>query len=543
MLWLAVHLPRLSLEVFIRALVPTESSRIQQRQVGRASTGHQLPEGPSIAVCNRLQVIDANDVAQVHGIHRGTKRATALALAPHTVLIDRDTVKESQALLRVAHWLLQFTPIVSLQEVKARHPTQKDTRGVVLDVSGSIKLFGGLETVMTRIRSGLIELGYEAHLACAPTPHGAWILALHQPNCVVQQLALLNARVGSAPIELLSTSHKHLDTLHGLGVRTLKDLAGLPRPGIARRFGPELIAELDRVLGKIPEPREVIEAAREFHLKLELLAQIENAQALLFAGRRMLLELTAWLTVQHAGVRHFTFEALHEDQSPTTIRLDLAEPSRDIDRLTLLLRERLEKVKLPQPTHSLLLSCDEVVGLNGSNSQLFPSPQQTQEGLGRLVERLQAKLGKETVQHMTLTQDHRPENAYRLEPITGFGNTAATKPNNKPAKPNNKPAVSVRAPPICVADTIHTLPRPLWLLPDAIPITERQERPWYRGPLQLLAGPERIEGGWWDDNLVQRDYFIAEDEQAVLYWIYRSRAMPTIQSEEAAAWYVQGVFG
>jgi protein ImuB len=536
MLWLAVHLPRLSLEVFVRALIPVQTSRVEQRQAIRAPSGYALPEGPSIAVCNRLQVIDANDVAQVHGIHRGTKRATALALAPHTVLIDRDIAKEDQALLSVAHWLLQFTPIVSLQEVKARHATQKDTRGVVLDVSGSIKLFGGLDTVMTRIRSGLIELGYEADIACAPTPHGAWVLALHQPNCVVQQLALLNARVGSAPIELLSTSHKHLDTLHGLGIRTLKDLAGLPRPGIARRFGPELIAELDRVLGKIPEPREVIEAAREFHLKLELLAQIENAQALLFAGRRMLLELTAWLTVQHAGVRHFTFEAFHEDQNPTTIRLDLAEPSRDIDRLTLLLRERLEKIQLPEPTHTLQLSCNEVVGLHGSNSQLFPSPQQMQEGLGRLVERLQAKLGKQTVQHLTLTQDHRPENAYRLEPIQGFE-------IKSPSKTQTKATATVKAPPICVADTIHTLPRPLWLLPDAIPITERQERPWYRGPLQLLAGPERIEGGWWDDNLVQRDYFIAEDEQAVLYWVYRSRAMHAIQSEEATAWYVQGVFG
>ncbi len=533
----------------MRALVPIETSRIEQRQAVRAPSGYRLPEGPSIAVCNRLQVIDANDVAQVHGIHRGTKRATALALAPHTILIDRDSAKESQALLRVAHWLLQFTPLVSLQEVKALHPTLKDSRGVLLDITGSIKLFGGLELVVTRIRSGLIELGYEAHLACAPTPHGAWILALHQPNCIVQQLALLNARVGSAPIELMSSAHKHLDILHGLGIRTLKDLAGLPRPGIARRFGPELIAELDRVLGKIPEPREVIQAAREFHLKLELLAQIENAQALLFAGRRMLLELTAWLNVQHAGVRHFTFEALHEDHVPTVIRLDLAEPSRDIDRLTLLLRERLEKVQLPQATDNLVLTCNEVVSLHGSNSQLFPSPQQMQEGLGRLVERLQAKLGKDTVQHMMLTQDHRPENAYRLEPIAGFNHqvTIKTKQNQSSSINNlalqNKAVVPNKSPPICVADTIHTLPRPLWLLPDAIPITERQERPWYRGPLQLLAGPERIEGGWWDDDLVQRDYFIAEDDEAVLYWIYRSRTMPTLQGNEAPAWYVQGVFG
>ena len=35
--------------------------------------------------------------------------------------------------------------------------------------------------------------------------------------------------------------------------------------------------------------------------------------------------------------------------------------------------------------------------------------------------------------------------------------------------------------------------------------------------------PERIEGGWWDATLVQRDYFIAEDDQAKWLWIYRTR--------------------
>jgi protein ImuB len=547
MLWLAICLPYLSLEVFTRTLTPPVSNRIEERQKVRPPSGFRLPDGPAVAVCNHLRVLQSNEVAQIHGVHPGTKRATALALAPEIQLIDRAPDKELTARLRVAQWLLQFSPLVSLQFLTvpvANAQGQHSPLGVLVDISGSLKLFGGLQTLTTRIASGLMELGYQAQWACAPTPHGAWLLAQHQPACVVESLPLLNARLASVPLGLLSTfaqpkGVKQLDTLHGLGAHTLKDLAALPRPGIARRFGPELLDELDRALGRVPEPRLSIEVPRDFALKLELLAQVENAEALNFAGRRLLIELTAWLTVQHAGVRSFCFLAHHDSHPATAINIELAQASRDLARLSLLLRERLEKTQLIEAVHSLELVCKDVVSLHQNNQQLFPSPEQMQEGLGRLVERLQSKLGAATVQSMSLANDHRPENAYKLEPITKLP------PSKAPKEPSSTKSISSNT----SSNTNATLPkhnilpRPLWLLPQVISIGEQKNRPWYRSPLKLLAGPERIESGWWDDDLVQRDYFIAEDHEAVLYWIYRTRAVAKEQSEPVAQWFIQGVFG
>ena len=68
-----------------------------------------------------------------------------------------------------------------------------------------------------------------------------------------------------------------------------------------------------------------------------------------------------------------------------------------------------------------------------------------------------------------------------------------------------------------------TAPRPLWLLPEPIPLAEHQHRPVYGTPLTLLSGPERIESGWWDGQWAERDYFIARDEQHALLWIFRPR--------------------
>ncbi len=91
-------------------------------------------------------------------------------------------------------------------------------------------------------------------------------------------------------------------------------------------------------------------------------------------------------------------------------------------------------------------------------------------------------------------------------------------------------------------DTVSSTPaplteRPFWLLAEPLLLNVRHDRPIYHGPLQLLRGPERIESGWWDHLRIARDYFVAQDQQAVRYWIYRER------DTELARWFLHGVFG
>jgi len=83
--------------------------------------------------------------------------------------------------------------------------------------------------------------------------------------------------------------------------------------------------------------------------------------------------------------------------------------------------------------------------------------------------------------------------------------------------------------------------RPVWLLREPQLLPERRFRPLLDGrPLQLLCGPERIEAGWWDAALAERDYFIAQDGDGALVWIYRAR-LPL--SASAQGWFLQGRFG
>jgi protein ImuB len=149
---------------------------------------------------------------------------------------------------------------------------------------------------------------------------------------------------------------------------------------------------------------------------------------------------------------------------------------------------------------------------------LFQAVDDAREGLGRLVERLQARLGRDRVGRLRQLPDHRPERAWRIVPIETL----------------SAPRAAGRA-----ADARGGLPRPLWLLRAPLPLAERDHRPWFHGPLSLVAGPERIEGGWWDLHLVQRDYFVAQDEASALYWVFRARGTDAAPP----SWFLHGCFG
>jgi protein ImuB len=75
----------------------------------------------------------------------------------------------------------------------------------------------------------------------------------------------------------------------------------------------------------------------------------------------------------------------------------------------------------------------------------------------------------------------------------------------------------------------------LWLLASPQPLREIGAVPHYQGMLALLAGPERIESGWWDGADVARDYFIACNPAHALLWIYRER-------RHDGGWFLHGFF-
>lgn len=497
MLWIAIVLPALPLETCAAA-----------------------PELP-LAVCDARTVLLANRAARAAGVRAGLKRATALALCPTLAVRTRSAAQELEALKALAGWAGRFTPSVSLVLPDEDSASDAVPAGLLLEVQGSLRLFGGLASLLKQVRAGLVAQGHFAQLAVAPVAQAAWILARAQDGLQVLDPTELLPALSPHPVWLLGPGRAHWEALRGIGVASVGDLLRLPRSGVARRFSPRLLDETDRALGRKPDPREWFEPPLVFDLKLELAARVDHAEALLFGARRLLVQLSGWLAARHAATRQLAFTLWHDDRPPTPLLLNLADPSRDEGRFSSLLREVLSRTRLAAPVYELALRCEAAEASSPLTGELFPRPGSAQEGLMRLVERLQARLGREGIQRLALHADHRPEQAYRSAPLTA------------PSITSRRPAIDAGSLPA----------RPLWLLPRPLPLAERNAQPMLQGPLTLVAGPERIEAGWWDAACAERDYFVARDDKDALHWVFRLRRPDPEAGSEAPGWFLHGSFG
>ena len=546
MLWIAVHLPLLSLESFVSTL-PGD-----------------LRERP-VALMDAHAILAVNPAARALGVQPPMKRATALSLAPQLTLGVADAVRDAEALRAVAHAALAFTPMVVFQppgDARAAasggnradpragnpidNPIHEGADTVLLEVHASLRYFGGLPALLQRLQAALAPLGHQLQIVSAATPLGAALLARIHPRLDCADLAATRRALARAPVWLLGPGRAHWEALQGMGLRTIDDLARVPRDGLARRFGPVVLDELDRATGARPDPRDPLTLPACFESRLELFARADTTEQLLHGASVLLARLVAWLSAQHGFVRRFSLVMLHEQRSRhdaptaavTTLEVALAEPSRDSAHLLVLLRERLAQLQLPAPTLDLRLHAEDIVRRAPPNTELFPTSASEQEGLTRLIERLQARLGREQVVRLIALQDHRPERA------------TASRPADAQMRPAR--ARSAAEQPPTPRPASHAV-RPVWLLQQPVPLSTRalttgasaegfaESGPWADGqPLQLLSGPERIESGWWDADLVERDYYIAQLPGGALVWVYRLR-VPRAPTE--THWFMQGRFG
>ena len=498
MLWIALYLPRLPLDLAYRRW--PESMR------------EGLEHGVPLAVVEAKRIRWANACAEQAGVSFAMRESSARTRASELVLLERDTDAEARAVIETALWALHFTPQVSLQD-----------QGLLLEVAPSLRLFGGLAAVKRGLREGVQRLGFVPQLATAPTAMAAWLLAQHCDD-IDTDGETCAVRLDALPVNLMQAAQPHLDSLYAIGCRSLAQLRALPRGGITRRFGAAVLSELDKAYGAEPDAHAWYEAPETFAARLELAARVDSTEALQHAAERLLMQMTGWLVARHAAVTRFSLLLHHEsvrksDKSgnvPTVVEIKLGSASRDLAHLALLLQEHLAKLVLKASVIELGLQADAIEPLATPNKELFASTTGRAESMGRLVERLASRLGDEAVRRFALVADHRPERSFKLKPAM-----------DKDAGRGQQELAAAFP------------PRPSWLLLQPIALMVKNEKPCYLGSLTMLAGPERIESGWWDDGLAARDYFIAGNDSKMLLWIYRER--PSL-AEETPGWFLHGFF-
>lgn len=460
------------------------------------------PSGAAVAV-HADRVVAANGDAADAGICPGMRLGSAWALAPTLSVCERDADLEARTLTELACWCGSFTSVVSVQAPDA----------LLLEIGGSLRLFGSVEALLAAAMEGAQALGFHAIAGVAPTPLAALWRAraeVAQPWHEAERMDVgMDAALTPLPVHVLGLAPDQAAALAAWGVRTLGELLRLPRAGLANRLGAAFALQLARALGELPDPRPPLAFPETFAQRVEWPAPVEHLSAILFAARRPVAMLAGWLAARTSGVRECRLVLEHAHAPEGELLLRFAEATRSAPRIERVLRERLERHTLAGPLAALRLEAGRIEALPGTPQALFDDAS-PRAGVPEVLERLRARLGEARVRQPGLCADHRPEEAGRPG------------------------AANARLP---------YFPRPVWLLAEPRRLHDIRGRPQLDGPLTLMGGPERIESGWWDAGEaadgraatgdVRRDYFVARARDGRWLWIYR----------DAAGWWQHGLFG
>ena len=458
----------------------------------------------------------------------------ACTTEPGAPLPDQALVQSQLASLALA-----FTPRVALLD-----------EAVVMDVTASLRLFGGLQRLLRLLTQRLTDFFASNHtLAVVNKACGATsLVALGK-----LRLATLS-RAGELPMHTLSAARPHLDVLERTGCRTWNDLLQLPRDGMARRFGASLLAALDRARGAVPDTYSWLVLPEQFEEKLELGALLTHGPSLMVGVERLLPSLQAWLVGRQRGLceLQLTWHMDPRRDTPPTgsvvVRTD--QPAQDLRHITALVAEHLAQQTLAAPVHSLTLQSlvsEPLVNATAATHSLLIEDRQTGGSALALVERLSARLGSDCVQVWRPCADHRPEQMQSWVPAQSALAFMAGPTLDKRAK----------QPIRMVCDALY----PSWLLPEPLALRSISNSPVYQGRLKRVAGPQRLESCGWlmnSEGLAQplaqrarppaiRDYFIYRSEQAGLLWVYSERlaadeATATAHRPPQRAWFLHGFF-
>lgn len=484
-LWFCIYLPNL----------PLEANRTSDAAFAIVEEQHGI-----------YRIVQTDPLAAADGVMVGQSSNAALALLPTLTLTERSPVREQQVLEQLATWLERFSSFVSIAGKNL----------LLLEIAGSLRLFGGLPQLRQAIAKGLESQGFAAALAIAPTPLGAiWLARAGRRRCIRAEENLSPA-LRALPLACLHWPQGQCEALAGMGIATVGDCLRLPREGFARRFGAERLLELDRALGHLPDPRDSWRAPERFCADFEMSEEQSDRELLLNICHELLVSHEQFLLARQLGTQRLCFSFFHLKSTATELTLGSALADRSAMRWFDLLKIRFEALRLPEAVIAVRLRSGLSQPLQAETAKLGfnvkAGQQRRRYSIAQLAERLIARIGDQSVNAVNMVAEHRPEYAFRVQhPLSDW--SANTLDGRNPVE------------------------RPLWMLPEPALLSADRGYPLHKGcRLTLLDGPERLETGWWDDDSISRDYYTAINAAGIRLWVFRNR-------RRTPDWYLHGFFG
>lgn len=496
-LWLSLRFPQLSLDLLLQQRVPRQA----------------------LVIAKNSEVYQACDKARALGINPGTSIHTALLLSEtHSdqpdpahqqapLLIRRYCENQQRkALQQLAQMAYDFTPSVSLWQ---------EQQSLLLELSGCLSLFGGLEQLLQKIRSELCNRRITAVASLAHSPRASWLLGwskkdnllnrdwqlqpLMQGNISAECLAHLQQMTLAELPRCPPFEQKRLRQWQAVGLKTLGDLFGLPRSSVARRYGEDCLRQLDKIRGAVPDLQAFIAPREDFFAERHFLAGLETHDMLRQPMQELLREFQQFLQRHQFQAESLDWRFCHFDKSRSHIAVELSNGNTRAHIFEELTQLQLAQHRIQSPIESVALYSGHLSRVQLHNRPLFSElgnhAAATAEASG-LYDTLKSRLGQRGILQLQGCDEHLPEKRQLL-----------TEPLAQPAELGAFQAAGISH--SAALDKYL----PLWLLSSPQPLSHQR-----RKNMTLLSSAHRIDSHWWQQRQ-QRDYFIAIDH-AGRHWIY-----------------------
>lgn len=489
-MWLCIRFPRLLLDQPLAA---------DERQ-----------SGPQ-ALLAQHHIEEVNREAFAAGVRVGQSLASARTLCPALQCRAANPERMTERLNQLALWAYRFTPEVSI--------AQPDS--LLLELSGSLKLFDGFEKIFKRLRWGFRKRRIPTCYGLAHTPLAASLLSFDDtaPETLLTPDGQLNQRavttlLNSQPCHRLPCDLRQKEQLLTLGLNTLGEVHQLPRTALSRRLGKDFSLMLEKLYGQQPDPRPYYQPPDKFFSERQFNGELNRSEELRFPAAGLLDELGHYLQLKQWVCRELHWQFYYCDGQHSELHMPVSHTHFDRRALLALVLLQLEKFELSGPVDSLALRCNHFDAVQQHSNDLFPhsSPfdHERHTRYVAVLDKLRARLGTAALQQPALHSAHLPEQAAIHPPPTSKTTGQTT------------------------ADRSTETRRPLWLLEKPLRLQEKNGQPCWQGTLEILQGPERLDNQWWRQRHA-RDYYIARTCKHSLCWIFRDCLHQH--------WYLHGWFG
>lgn len=490
MLWLALRFPHIALEAL----------------------GYSYDDDQSVVIEDQHRIYDSSNGASIAGIQKGMKASAVHALAETTVL-ERQPEHEDQALQRLASWAYSYTPYIQRYEDNC----------LLLEVSRCLRLFGGIKALCETLTEALDHRPHQYQIGLAHSRQGAWLLSHEQPQELNQETGISEddsqqsfmARIKNMPLDYLSAFPQVRDDLQTIGLKTFGDILQMPTQELSRRFGEQFGIWLNDIRGEQSEALPLHQPQENFSASISFNHPVNDIKLLEIPAEHLLQEFVDYLVKNQQEAQQVDWYFYSPQGQVHTISLGTERIHSQWELLLDLTRIRLEQLQLYFEVERLELRCNKTTAVESKTAQLFEqldafADEAVQENAESMVARLQARMGMNAIHQLNTCSEHLPENQ-----------SARVLPFSNKASPLEDQPITTKA------------PRPCWLFQKPRLISRKGNHLFWKGALQLVQGPERIEGNWWERPSV-RDYFIAERDDHVRCWVYHDWTDDS--------WHAQGVF-